>query len=200
MEILDAVIAKDAVIAGIALVVGTFIGGIFTLRNNNKNIFVQTVTNERATWREKLREETAEFCKIGYALSCQDKKDNDVANEQQTLPMDIHRLRELGILIRLRMNPKADANKMNPKADATDSKVIEGTTQIVNQLSHSKNNHQEIERLLLVVEENVQKLLKEAWEISKKEAKTGKLAASKKKYWVSATLAKLWKNLIAERA
>ncbi|MCK5535327.1 MAG: hypothetical protein KAI79_00795, partial [Bacteroidales bacterium] len=49
----------------------TFIGILVTnfvnSRNNSKNIFVGTITKERATWREKLREETAEFCKIGYA-------------------------------------------------------------------------------------------------------------------------------------
>jgi hypothetical protein len=131
-----------------------------TSGNNNKNIFIQTVTKERATWREKLREETAEFCKIGYAL-CQDKKDNNVANEQP--PMDIHRLRELGILIRLRMNP-------NPDKDL-DSQVIRDTKYVVDKLSRDKNNHQDIEKLLVEVELKVQELLKEAWEDSKKEAR-----------------------------
>ncbi|EDN68355.1 hypothetical protein BGP_3216 [Beggiatoa sp. PS] len=147
-------------------VVGTLIGAGFASRDNSKNLFVQTITNERATWREKLREETAEFCKIGYALSCQGKKDNDVANGQQKSPMDINRLRELGVFIRLRMNPDADL----------EHQVIKDTKDVTNKLSNGENNKEEIESLLVKVEQNIQRLLKKAWKVSKEEARTGKLA------------------------
>ncbi|MCK5536852.1 MAG: hypothetical protein KAI79_08495 [Bacteroidales bacterium] len=141
-------------------VVVTFTIGLVTnfinSRNNSKNLFVKTITKERATWREKLREETAEFCKIGYALTS--GKNN----------VDIDRLRELGVLIRLRMNPNPDKEYHK--------EIIEDTRIIADKLSDIENNKEEITIKLVKIEKNIQQLLKQAWEDSKEEARTGKLA------------------------
>ena len=56
---------KEIIIALIA-VVGVFFTAFIALRNNNKNLLIKTVTDERAQWRKDLRDSCAEFSKLVY--------------------------------------------------------------------------------------------------------------------------------------
>lgn len=55
-----------ALLSFLGAVVGVAITVFYASKNNNKNIFINTVTTERAKWRDELRKDTAEFCKLVY--------------------------------------------------------------------------------------------------------------------------------------
>jgi hypothetical protein len=137
-------------------VVGAGIPAFFTSRNNNKNIFINTVTTERAKWRGELRNHAAEFCKLAYGhLHGYGKVDG-------------LRLEELRVLIRLRLNP-------NPN-HVLDKAILDATLKVVKAIEGSDNG--ELAEQLERVESNVQVLLKQEWEKSKKEALKGKLVTA----------------------
>jgi hypothetical protein len=144
------------VIGAIFGFIGVGITALFTSRNNNKNIFINTVTSERAKWRDELRNNTAEFCKLAYGQS----------HNQGTF--DRLRLEELRVLIRLRLNP-------NPK-HALDKIILDATTEVTNALDGSAAT--DVRQQLQTIEANVQALLKQEWEKSKQEARKGKLVSN----------------------
>jgi hypothetical protein len=143
-----------AVLSFLGAVIGVSITAFFTSRNNNKNIFIGTVTTERAKWRDELRNHTAEFCKLAYG-QLQDKD-----------PVSRTRLEELRVLIRLRLNP-------NPE-HALDKTILDAIGNATRGLDGSGVDARE---QLETIERNVQALLKQEWEKSKEEARTGKLVS-----------------------
>src|SRR6516165_5736392 len=97
ITILVALVAfVGAVFGAIFSFVGVAITAFLTSRNNNKNIFINTVTNERAKWRDELRRDTAEFCKLVYG-ELQGKTGPDPLKRE-----------ELRVAIRLRLNPNPE--------------------------------------------------------------------------------------------
>lgn len=149
----------------IGVMFGVLITGWFTSKIILTMDVVKTIFEERATWREMIRKETAEFCKIGYILSSQYK-----SNDNNEVAKKVERLAELGGLIRLKLNPKGNPHEIN---------VIESTKKVFNALN--ENNHEEIKKLLMDIEKGIQSVLKEAWDVSKTEASTGKVEVSSKK-------------------
>jgi hypothetical protein len=50
-----------ALVGALVAFLGVAITALFTSRNNNKNIFIQTVTSERAKWRQFLGKKRQSF-------------------------------------------------------------------------------------------------------------------------------------------
>ena len=134
----------------------------FTARNNNKNVFINTVTVERAKWRTEMRNTIAEFCRVCYEQLEDPTKRN------------IPKLQELRVLTKLRLNPdqkhELDATIMIAAAN-----VIEGLVSSQSALVISN---------LQILENKVQELLKQEWDKSKTEAKTGKVTKAKERGWM----------------
>jgi hypothetical protein len=146
VALLGAVVGATVSFIGVALT--TF----FTSRNNNKNIFINTVTSERAKWRDELRNNTAEFCRLAHGGAGGKESEQGL------------RLEELRVLIRLRLNPDP--------THALDKSIVDATLQVT-----KPSDGPELARQLELVESKVQALLKQEWEKSKEEARKGKLVS-----------------------
>ena len=147
---------KEIIIALIA-VVGIFFTAFIALRNNNKNLLIKTVTEERAQWRSELRNACAEFSKLVY-----EQANNTSASHNP-------RIIELKSHIKLRTNPSD-----NPK-HKLDQDILRELQEIVNQLDTGGDKNEILEKLINL-ETNVQQLLKQEWDKSKGEAVSGKLS------------------------
>jgi hypothetical protein len=137
-------------VAGIAFIAAT--------RNINKSTYVAAITNERAKWREELRKHIAEFCKLSMEESI------NIGNLQQS---KTH--------IFLRLNPEAKDNNGLVKHEF-DYKIMNIVADIFNKLQLNDRNG--INILVNNLECFAQKLLKQEWEKSKKEATSGKSAST----------------------
>jgi hypothetical protein len=146
---------QDIIVALIA-VLGISITAAMALKNNNKNILIKTVTDERAKWREELRKICAEFVRHIY---------NKANNSRIT---DTSRIIELKTHIQLRLNPSEDTKHK------LDQDIIETLNFIVNNLDQPSGNVDVLKKLD-DFQLYVQELLKAEWDKSKKEAETGKL-------------------------
>lgn len=147
---------KEIVISLIA-VIGVFFTALIALRNNNKNILIKTVTEERSAWRSELRSTCAEFSKLVY----------EQANNASAGHMP--RITELKAHIKLRTNPSENDKHM------LDKDIIKGSQDIVSMLDGSADKDLILSKLINL-ETNIQKLLKQEWDKSKGEAVSGKLA------------------------
>jgi gluconate kinase len=139
--------------------IGVAVTAFFTSRNNNKNIFINTVTSERAKWRDELRNNTAEFCRLAHG------------HLHKNGTVDRLRLEELRVLIRLRLNP-------NP-THFLDRAILNATLKVTNTLDGAGSI--DVTQQLEAVESNVQALLKQEWEKSKVEAHKGRLVIANAK-------------------
>jgi hypothetical protein len=156
-KILEALTSGIFVIAvAVVGLLGVIVTAFFTSKNNNKNIFINTVTGERAKWRNDLRNDAAELCKRVY----KQMQNQNAGNKP--------RIQELTVLIRLRLNP-------DPK-HILDKTIIDATWNLLVALDDSNGTN--VTHELQVIESNVQKLLKQEWEKSKKEARKGKLVVN----------------------
>ncbi|EGR3111683.1 hypothetical protein DNG97_24390 [Vibrio parahaemolyticus] len=146
---------QDLFIAVVA-VAGVIFTAWIALQNNNKNLLIKTVTEERAKWRSELRNACAEFVKL---------TSEHVGNANVT---NTPRIRELKTHLQLRLNPSQD------EKHKLDQDIIQIIKDIVSGLD-AAGSKQTILDNLNDLELYVQQLLKAEWEKSKKEAKTGKL-------------------------
>lgn len=142
-----------ALVGFLGALVGVGVTAFYTSRNNNKNIFINTVTTERAKWRDELRKDTAEFCKLVYS----ELHKKNVA--------DRPRLEELRVLIRLRLNP-------NP-SHVLDKRILDAIVKVTTAFNACGGT--DVTQHLEAIESNVQALLKQEWEKSKQEAHKGRL-------------------------
>lgn len=157
----DALMTAPAPVVGLlGVLVGAVLGltgvavtAFFAFRNNGKNIFINTVTSERAKWRDDLRKNTAEFCK----QVCK------YLHKEETF--DRSRLDELRVLIKLSLNPKSD--------QLLDKGILDAMPLLTDALDRKDNVC--VSEQLNIIELSVQKLLKEVWETSKDEARDGRL-------------------------
>ncbi len=147
---------KEIIIALIAFA-GVFFTAFIALKNNNKNLVIKTITEERAKWRSELRNTCAEFSKLVY----EQVNDNNVSNKPRIIELKVH--------IKLRTNPSD-----NPK-HKLDQDILKDLQEIVNELDTDVDKNAIIKKLINL-ESNVQKLLKQEWEKSKNEADSGKSA------------------------
>ncbi|KAA0893451.1 hypothetical protein [Oryzomonas rubra] len=151
---------------------GVALTAFFTSRNNNKNVFINTVTVERAKWRTEMRNTIAEFCRVCY--------------EQLEGPtkINIPKLQELRILTKLRLNPdqkhELDAAIMVSAANVIDGLVSSQRALVISNLQ--------------ILENKVQELLKQEWDKSKTEAKTGKVTKTKECGWIACKLCSLFER------
>lgn len=149
---------KEIVIALIA-VIGVFFTALVALRNNNKNLLIKTVTDERAQWRKDLRDYCADFSKLVYEYVSTD----NTTNKPSIIKLKAH--------IKLRTNPS------NEPAHILDQNILNELQEIVAMLySDTIEDKDIIYKKLSSLETNIQKLLKQEWDKSKREAVSGKLA------------------------
>lgn len=147
----------QGIVIALIAVVGVFFTAFIAFRNNNKNLLIKTVTEERAKWRTELRNYCAEFSKLVYEQTI----DTSASNKPRIIELKAH--------IKLRTNP---SDKPKHKLDQD---ILKESQEIVNQLDAGGDKKEIIEKLINL-ESNVQKLLKQEWDKSKGEADSGNLA------------------------
>ena len=148
-------VALTSVISALIGAVFGFISSLFTTlgksKDTSKDILTRTVTSERAQWRNELRETAADFAENALCIASSKPEGS------------IEKLERQRILIRLRLNPKPE--------HILDANIL---GEIPNIIEHARTmNHEKLKASLDEFERNVQSLLKQEWEKSKKEAETG---------------------------
>lgn len=144
-------------IIALIAVCGVIFTACITFKNNNKNLLIKTVTEERAKWRSELRNVCAEFSKLVYEQA------NDISLNHKP------RIVELKVQIKLRTNPS------NEDKHKLDQDILSESQEIVDKLA-TGGDENEIIPTLISLETNIQKLLKQEWDKSKGEANSGELA------------------------
>lgn len=150
-------------------VLGAFAGSLLanwaSLTNNRKNLFVNTVTIERAKWRQDLRLAVSELART-----------TEVALGEPIWAMATPSSERIGafhaqrISVSLRINP-------NPQPrDVLDQTILGSLKRL--SAAVTDRNRAIATTELGIIEESVQKLLKQEWDKSKREARTGELDGS----------------------
>jgi hypothetical protein len=134
--------------------IGSVLSTVGKSKDTSKDILTRTVTNnERAQWRKDLRDLAGEFIENALRVSKNDKGGS------------IYALQKQQALIAFRLNPDP--------GHELDANILEGVRRIAS--CASANDSANLQSLLQSFEKNVQALLKQEWEKSKREAKTGQL-------------------------
>jgi hypothetical protein len=146
---------KAALIAVVGAGLGAWLLYVSTIRVARKNLFVTTVTADRSKWRAELREATGSLVETALvALAAPDSTNIASMNRNR-------------VSIRLRLNPSR-----TPK-HALDTAILDALHELVPAVNAQ---HQvQVYTLLSTIESQVQALLKQEWEKSKREAGSGKL-------------------------
>lgn len=139
----------------------TFVIGVWNIVNNyrlsRRTAFINTVTNERVKWIDKLRNNVSTFCGLTYTWRAS-------GLEGQPGEADVlKQIDKLRHLIRLQLNPDGDHDK---EIERLIGRIPELTDE-------SKTD--ELKRALNDLVEVSQKLLKDEWEKVKEESKRGDL-------------------------
>lgn len=154
----DPDVLAACVTGGLALLGAILTAGLLyrsTMIIARRNLLVETVTKERATWRSELR---------AAVLELSDATHSAIARFDANSIAKVHRWR---LAISLRLNPsRADKHRL----DREISDVLHEL-----ELALERQRHVEARTQLLAVEKKVQELLKQEWDKSKAEARTGKL-------------------------
>lgn len=145
--------SNPSVVVALTAVVGVIITALITFKNNNKNVLIKTVTEERAKWRDDLRELAACFIKETHSLMKRDTK-------------NIEELYEIKAKIVFRLNPD--------KNHHLDHSLLVLINRIVDNIK-KPTMYKMLVADLARFEIGIQSLIKKEWDKSKKEAKTGKL-------------------------
>ena len=141
------------VIGAMLAFIGVGITNYFSTRNNSRNLFVETVTKERAAWRSELGSHVATFFKQARENCCS----SDSAIEPAMYESRAH------ILLRLNPDPSHEL----------DAELIEGAENAMKAVK--ARDAESLETALEAVETCAQALLKQEWEKSKREAQTGRI-------------------------
>lgn len=133
-----------------------------TTRDSDKDIFVASVTNERAKWREDLRKNVAEYLK------------------QCVSPTpDMPELIRLKTDIILRLNPRARDSGMTEK-HKFDLQIMQTVDALFNEAAQASIPL--TNPTLAELEKATQELLKQEWQKSKDEAATGRERSRARSY------------------
>lgn len=124
-----------------------------TTKDNDKSIFIAAVTNQRAKWREELRDSISSFC-------------SECVKEN----INIAELLKAKTQIILRLNPRARDDDGLEKHQF-DHEIISCTSTIYQKISSKDSEN--IEGLIRQLQISAQELLKQEWEKSKEEAVSG---------------------------
>lgn len=137
---------------------GVLLTGLIALRTHRKSLFVNTVTAERAAWRGDLRTLTAELVTLAHTA---------LADPAESLA-DLHERR---VGIRLRVNPRGGAEH------PLDQAIMDclAALPILLRPASGPADAAAVLAQLEILEAAVQSLLKQEWDKSKREARTGRL-------------------------
>jgi hypothetical protein len=142
-----------AILGAVLGFIGSILSSFAKSKDTSKDILTRTVTNERAQWRKELREVVAEFVENALRIVAKDPGGSLYTLEKQR------------VLIRLRLNPKPE--------HLLDSNILRNVTNIM--LNVKASDSIKLTATLDEFEQNVQNLLKQEWDKSKKEAESGVL-------------------------
>jgi hypothetical protein len=158
---MDSELLKVMITAGAAFA-GALLAGWMTQRTSRKTLFVNTVTTERAAWRSDLRTQTAELVTLAHAA---------LEKPTETLA-DFHERR---VGIRLRVNPRGGRDH------PLDQAIMESLAALPDLLRPASDPADRVSVLAQLerLEASVQQLLKQEWDKSKDEARTGKLQTAR---------------------
>ena len=155
---------ENAVFGLLGALIGSVLGFIGSLlstfgksKDTSKDVLTRTVTNERAQWRNDLRNLAGEFIENALRISSGDTGGSIYTIEKQRA------------LIRFRLNPDPEH-----KLDAS---ILECLQQIVQAVRSDKSS--DLTSSLEKFEQQVQLLLKQEWDKSKREAESGNLDVKK---------------------
>lgn len=144
-------------------ILATFALGIWNIAKNyrlsKKTTFINTVTNERIKWMEKLRNNISEFCGLTYNWCMATPEEQE--NNKESLEK-IDRLRHL---IRLQLNPN----------DQHDKKIENLIHEIPKLAVPGRSKEEELKEKINELIEQSQCLLKLEWERVKEESRRGDL-------------------------
>ena len=155
METFSPEVSKTAavVVGAILALIGVGITNYFSTRNSSRNLFVETVTKERATWRSELRGHVATFCKQAQENCCSSGSVIEPAMYES----------RAHILLRLNPDPTHEH----------DAGLIQGVENAMKAVK--AQDAKSLDAALADVEKCAQALLKQEWEKSKREAETGRV-------------------------
>jgi hypothetical protein len=119
----------------------TFLLGIWNVFSNQRNTFINTVTNQRIKWIEQLRQDISTFSGLTYTwcISCMEGKP-----QEYEMLKEIDRLR---YVIRLRLNPEGEHDKTIEKLIIEIPELTESGKQA--QLKAKLEDLVQVSRLLL---------------------------------------------------
>lgn len=130
---------------------------------NDKTVFVETVTKERAIWRAELRAAAASLIALLRAPVAGSKRN----------ALEVHRLRAE---IVLRLNPTGrSVDQAVRDKHPHDRDLQEILDELWNDSGTSRKAHTDLAARL---ERSMQELLKQEWSVSKREAITGEIAGT----------------------
>lgn len=146
-------------LAPIIPLLGAVLAAILLYRSTigvaRRNLLVGTVTKERAQWREDMRLAVSRLVAVAAAMP------SSPSREQMA---EFDRLR---VEIRLRLNPS------RMEKDFLDQHILEALKELRSALLASRIVHADLQ--IETIERSVQQLIKNEWEVSKHEARSGKL-------------------------
>lgn len=145
------------ILIAIIAVIGVVFTAFVALRNNSKNLFVKSVTDERAKWRSELRDASAQFISLVYEQAGDRSSDH------------------LGKIIALKTQIKLRTNPSQENKHELDKNINLKLKEIVDLIDKNVDK-EKVALELACLEINIQKLLKQEWDKSKREAKFGKMS------------------------
>lgn len=149
-----AIAANSAIVSAVVAGCVAFVVGIFTVyyanRRNRENIYASSVIQERAKWRDEMREHVSNFIKLSHQLIILE------------IPFVSPELRSTKSQIALRLNPSLDDKH---KIDQT---LLRSLGFSLKYLADSDINR--LSEMLILIEQGTQLLIKQEWEKSKDEA------------------------------
>lgn len=150
-------IREYQVLAGACVaVLGVLFTAYIAMYNNNKNILIKTVTEERSKWRSEMRSLCSEFISTAY------NKKNKFDDEK------INKLLKIKVEIKLRLNPSKETEHHLDQSITTNIDNVIDYIQDERKIIHVNHLLNDLERIM-------QELIKKEWTKSKNEARTGRV-------------------------
>jgi hypothetical protein len=143
------------IVVALVALIGSLCGAVLASRTNRKTLFVNTVTAERAKWRQDQRTAVSDLSRLTHTA---------LASPQ---PETLAKLNESRVAIRLRLNPSTEHKHM------LDQAILAALGRLV-PLVEATDRSGALE-CLEQIETTMQSLLKQEWDKSKREARKGKL-------------------------
>jgi hypothetical protein len=149
---------KIALLAIFATFVVALINLIYTIVNNKKTAFVNTVTASRLKWIDSLRDKVSSFISVTVRILNPER----VATGQQNMNELLRERDTLMHQIILHLNP-----------DDVEDRAIRKSVELVVDLTNKGAYTEDLRKLLLDLRDATQMYLKKEWTRVKKESKSG---------------------------